>query len=645
MAHARLQSVYALPAASRPSSNTRPAPAGFGVLRGVISLPGYSGYMCDMCRWPAFPSGIGCDMLDHASGLNPPVPGPKPKEAGHMKKPFIPAVVAPAVAALLLAACARESRLSLWQADPLVKIFADDPPGTAETGDASLVPRNGHASVQFAVRSPSEIAELSVELSSPGHDGKTLDAQVRWVDYVPVGSNPPRTPFDEVIRPAPALFPDPLRENFPFALPADRTHSLWITVYAPAGAAPGEYGGRITLLSSGAEVASARFEVRVVSATVPAEQSLQVTNWFNLSGSNLRRFYDVDGDSDAYWQLLENIGRVMADHHQNVIITPVSSLAEPSLSGGAIRYDFARFDRWVETFQRAGLIGTIEGGHLLGRSSGFFSPIVVPAFVVEQGRVVRRSLEPEDPRAEQYLRSFLSALYAHLKEKAWEGRYIQHVHDEPHDREAPIYNRFAKVIRESLPGVPTIDAVSLDQDISFFAKVCDIWVPVLGSFDHELERIREHVANGGRAWFYTCISPQGRYLNRFTDYPLLKVRLLHWLNFRHNLTGFLHWGGNYWGPKPFDNVQTVINSNRTLLPAGDNAIVYPDPEHNSVLSSLRLEAMREGIEDYELLAALSRKDPEKAKELAAAAIPHFNDYVRDPALFRDIYRRLVEALQ
>ncbi len=548
-------------------------------------------------------------------------------------------------AALLAAGCARGPRLSLWQADPLVKIFPDDPPGTAKTGEAATIPRNGHASVQFAVRSPVEIAELAVELSAPERDGRVLAASVRWVDYVPVGSNPPGTPYDEVVRPAPALFPDPLRENFPFTLPGNRTHSLWITVYAPAEAEPGDYTGRIRVLSSGAEAGSARFEVRVAAATVPATQTLQVTNWFNFSAANLTRFYKVEEYSDAYWQLLENIGRVMADHRQNVILTPVSRLAEPTLSGGTIRYGFERLDRWVETFRRAGLIGTIEGGHLLSRSGGFFSPIVVPAYVVEQGRIVRRSLAPDDPRAEAYLRSFLRALYAHLKARGWEGRYIQHIHDEPHDREAPVYNRYAKIIRESLPGIPTIDAVSLRQDISFFADVCDIWVPVLGSFDHELERIREHVAGGGQAWFYTCISPQGRYLNRFTDYPLLKVRLLHWLNFRHNLTGFLHWGGNYWGPKPFDNVQTVINNNRTLLPAGDNAIVYPDAERNTVLSSLRLEAMREGIEDYELLAALAARDPDQAKELAAAAIPHFNDYVRAPGQFRQLHRRLLEALR
>ncbi len=374
---------------------------------------------------------------------------------------------------------------------------------------------------------------------------------------------------------------------------------------------------------------------------MPAQQTLKVTNWFFLDENLMRRHFRLT-DDEAYWRLLENLGRVMAEHRQNVILTPVLSLAGKTVEGGRIRYDFARFDRWVETFEKAGVIGTIEGGHLLGRASGYQTSMVVPAYVVEQGRAVDRQLDPDDPRAEQFLNSFLGALYAHLKEKGWAGRYIQHIHDEPHDREAPIYNRYAGIIRRNLPGIPTIDAVSLQQDIGFFADVCDIWVPVLGSFDRQLAAIEEHVAKGGQGWFYTCIGPQGRHLNRFIDYPLLKVRLLHWFNYRHNLTGFLHWGGNHWGPRPFQNVQPVINDNHTLLPAGDAALVYPDRERHTVLSSLRLEAMREGIEDYELLTALAKRDPEKAKRLARTAIPHVSDYVRELTTFRALERELME---
>jgi len=538
---------------------------------------------------------------------------------------------------MLLAGCG-DARLSTWRVDPLTKVFPDDSRDSSQSGDVvPLLARNGHASIQIAVHSKAGIADLTaaVEVQSP------LTVQVRHVGYVPVASNPPKTPEDELARIAPALYPDPLFEDFPFKLKPNRTESIWVTLYAPSTTQPGEYSGKVTLSSAGGAITSQEFKVKVTPATVPAVQTLQVTNWFTLEQASLARHFKIDKDPDAYWRVLSNIGRVMADHRQNVLLTPVLTLADTKIEGGRIHYTFPRLDRWVETFQKAGTIGTIEGSHLLGRLSGYQTSMVVPAYVIDGGKVVPKQLSTDDPRAEQFLDSFLSALYAHLKEKGWTEHYIQHIHDEPHGQETAIYNRYGKIIRKNLPGIPTIDAVGLDQDLSFFADVSDIWVPVLGSFDQQLDKIHEHVAKGGHAWFYTCIAPQGRHLNRFIDYPLLKTQLLHWFDFRHNFTGFLHWGGNYWGPEPFLDVQPVINDNETLLPAGDNAIVYPNPAKESVLSSIRLEAMREGIEDYELLTALAKHDPEKAKRLAATAIPNITDYVRSVPQFRALQHELM----
>src|SRR2546426_6009984 len=49
--------------------------------------------------------------------------------------------------------------------------------------------------------------------------------------------------------------------------------------------------------------------------------------------------------------------------------------------------------------------------------------------------------------------------------------------------------------------------------------------------------------------------------------------------------------------------QPVIDNNTELLPPGDAFIVYPDREHRTIRSSIRFEAMRSGIEDYEMLRA------------------------------------------
>ena len=54
--------------------------------------------------------------------------------------------------------------------------------------------------------------------------------------------------------------------------------------------------------------------------------------------------------------------------------------------------------------------------------------------------------------------------------------------------------------------------------------------------------------------------------------------------------------------------------------------------------------MREGIEDYELLLVLKQKNPAAAEQLSREAITSFTEYVRDPAAFRKIERKLLQAL-
>ena len=528
--------------------------------------------------------------------------------------------------------------VTVWPVDSLIKVFPDDPAGKNRAPEqAWLIARNGHASVQFAVRAGAPVEALGVKVAL--HAG--LRAEVRRAGYVPVRSKPPGSPVDELARTAPARFPDPLFEDLPFRLNANETAAVWITLYAPAGMKPASYKCEAVFSSGGRTVARVPFRVQVARAAVPPKQTLKVTNWFTLDEKGMERYYDLAGHPERYWDLLGNVARVIADHRQNVILTPVLSLTEARVDGGSLSYDFSRLDRWVEIFSKAGAADIIEGGHLMDRASGYDSPLRIPVFVVENGAVRRDALDASDPRAEAHLNSYLPALYAHLKEKGWLDRYVQHVLDEAHGSEPPVYLRYVALVRKNLPGVPTIDAI--DQTAGLLGDACDIWVPQLGKFDDGFEAIREHVKKGGQAWYYTCLFPQGRYMNRFIDYPLLKTRLLHWFNFRYDLTGFLHWGGNYWDADPFGNAEPAIENGKEVLPAGDAFITYPWREKNSIHSSIRFEAMREGIEDYELLHALAAKDPEKARQIARKAVPGLTDYLRGVSEFRRVQAELLDA--
>src|SRR5690606_1352327 len=76
-------------------------------------------------------------------------------------------------------------------------------------------------------------------------------------------------------------------------------------------------------------------------------------------------------------------------------------------------------------------------------------------------------------------------------------------------------------------------------------------------------------------WFYTCLWPKGNYANRFIDLPLIKTRLIHWINHKYAIDGYLHWGFNWWTEEPFAETTFINDTGGNLLPGGDSWIVYP----------------------------------------------------------------------
>jgi hypothetical protein len=512
------------------------------------------------------------------------------------------------------AGLAQAAEPSLICVDPLIKVFCGStnlPVATAEAHAAI----GEYATIQFVFRSPVAVKNLSAQVGgAPG-------AMTRFVGYVKVGKPGWRPDLSS----PDGLFPDPLLEDGSINVAANENQPVWITVPARG---PGVMRGTLTLRWSGG-TASRSFTVQVHPVTMKKPR-LWITNWWGYGAEwiSMLAGHKVEPYSDEYWKLIREIARFMAQYHQNMVLVPPLDFVQMTQNNGTWKFDFSRFDKVVRTFIEAGVVGRIEGGHFGWRISEtpWDSPFVV--------RVPGSTEQPAtNAAARAFYGQFLPALNRHLKDRGWDKIYWQHLADEPVDGNAASYRQIVDMLHEFAPGMRVIEATQGRE----FVGAVNIWVPILDHLHKNYDFFRQRQKAGDEVWTYTCCGPGAPYANRFIEQQLLKPRLLHWINFRYGVTGYLHWGFDHWerGHSPFD--ETTFR-----WPAGDQWIVYPHA--GKLLSSIRLEAMRDGINDHELLSMLSEKNRPLAQRLAEETILDFDRYDTDIAHFRARRLEILHAL-
>jgi len=522
----------------------------------------------------------------------------------------------------------------LWPVDPFIKVFRDTkPPEQRPAPPEATAARNEHESLQFVLRSKVALTNLRARVIG------CRTAMVSFVGFVPVRANTPTTPASELVRKAPADFPDPLLPPSLKKLAPETSLPIWVTIRVPKGKRPGQYRARLVVECDEGKLEQP-FTLRVSEARLPEKRTLWVTNWFSAVGPRFKNFHGIDDFSEQHWKVLRRYAQTMAAYRQNVVLTPIYNLIDFRVGkSGKLAFDFKRFDRWVRLFQDAGVIGLIEGGHLGGRKGWTAREFDIRIRVVQGGKVASKTGHPGDPAVEKFLSQFLPALEKHLERRGWLDIYLQHLCDEPIRENAESYRKLADLVKKYAPRIRRIDANHYHDLVG----AIDVWVPQLNFYDQSHKFYCARQEAGDEVWTYTCLAPRGTYPNRLIDYSLLKVRLLHWVNFRFGATGYLHWGWNQWSVKdPFADVEPPHGQGR-FLPPGDGWIVYPS-EERVLLSSIRFEAMRDGIEDYELLQLLSKRSPKKAHALAERMVPKISQPEKDIARFRRARRELLAAL-
>lgn len=531
--------------------------------------------------------------------------------------------------------------LRIWTADALVKVLPNaQPPASSPSVVQVSAARNEYESGQFVVTAGEPIKRLTVRVGEvTGPDGPKPRVKANFVGFVSIKHGTTDTPDEHIVARAPVDLPDPLLETSSVSVEAGTNQPVWLTVYVPKTTQPGAYEASVEVTADG-KTSAVPVRIDVYPFTLPDDRTLFLTNWFNPG--NIASGHGIEVWSETYWKMLEPYARIMADHRQNVIITPMNELVKGHDDGkGNLTFDFSRFDRWVELFRKAGAIGYIEGSHLGGRSEWEAKDFdaTYPTVFMADGKVRQNpSVKVTSEEFRQFLSVYLPALQKHLEENGLLGTYFQHLCDEPIPVNAESYRKLSGYVRQYAPKIKIIDACMCSELVG----ALDIWVPQPPHYENDEEFFRERQKAGDQVWFYTCLSPKGKYMNRFIDYPLLDVRLLHWANHKYGLTGYLHWGLNFWkSSDPFGHLEPDWGGG-TFLPPGDSHIVYPGKR--GPISSIRFEALRDGVEDFEMLRLLQRKDPGTADKVMNCVMRSWTDYTLDPVHFHKARMQMLKQL-
>jgi len=474
--------------------------------------------------------------------------------------------------------CYPDQFSTLWPSNSLTKVLRSAKPDP-EKGVLEASGAKGEiVSTQAVFRSTTDVASVKAKISNLVHgpSGTAIPAEsvkLQWVRYIDITKNTEGVPADELIAIAPVSIPDPYWADAAIKIEANQAQPLWIEIHVPPTAEAGDYSGKLAVTDGKTET-TLPVKLHVWNFEVPRQRHLSVINWWNFPGLGFNHW--VKPYTEEYWKLLEESCAFLVEHRQTDVNVPVNIIEETGDDKIGYKHDTGKIEHYAEIAFKAG-IQRIHF-HSLARMTGNRHLGNTRIVLIESN--LRR----------------LTAFEQVIQKRNWKDRFLVSIRDEPFIYQEESYKKTVEIAHKKIPSIKIIEAVQTP-----YLGNLDIYVPTMHLL-HMWEPHFKHVRrNGGELWYYTCNEPRGRYPNRFIDQSMLKVRVLHWINYLYDLDGFLHWGLNQFeGNDPYS--ERGVGGR---WPPGDRAIAYPWGK--KFIGSLRFSAQRDGLEDYEYLWVLENE--------------------------------------
>lgn len=207
-------------------------------------------------------------------------------------------------------------------------------------------------------------------------------------------------------------------------------------------------------------------------------------------------------------------------------------------------------------------------------------------FMIPKVRQWETALQPNGPFATQ-AKTFYPLYRDYLMRHGWLGRALNYLIDEPKPAQYPAVFQAFSLARQCAPGIKTLCAGW--DPAKEFPQVIDVWATPAGQY--QAGQIAGQAAQGQEQWLYA---------NRLhaIDHPAVHQRLIGWLLYRYPFKGYLLWGVNYWPANPWTTPPGAADFWRR------GTFYYPHPRNGQPVPTLRLEALRRGLQDYQYLLLL-----------------------------------------
>ncbi len=550
------------------------------------------------------------------------------------------------VSGVFFSSQAASAGLELFATSDLERVFEDG------YGTPSRIPalklfglRDEIVSAQCVLVAHENLERVTVSLAplkaEPG-TSTIPEESIRWnfVGGIYIEKNSPNRPKADVLRPGPAWFPDVLTEERQCSMTNGMRKAVYLTIKIPADAPHGEYRTTVTAKTANAS-ASLPLTLQVFPLSLPKERHLFVTEWF--STYNFKKHHQVDpANQEEFWRLLKTYALNMAEHRQNAFRVSLGWIESRRDADGKLQFYFAKFDQLAQVFWDTGRMDLLETGFVAGFGKGGWSgsEVVLSQFPVKEANGRSASMA-----GKEFLPQFLPALVAHLREKGWLAKSVFHICDEPSGHNVIAWRDASEFVHTLAPQLRRIDAIETPLCLG----ALEVWVPKLDHLATWHETYEQAQQKGNELWFYTVgIFQGGALLNKTADVPLIETRLMHWLNYRYDLRGYLHWGFNEWTDDPISNP----GEHR-----GDGWHVYP--KKAGLLDSLRWEQMRNGLQDYECLWLLENRIAQlkggmsaraaalidvrqRGVELCSKVVANYYEHTSSPEVLYQVKREVIE---